>query len=46
MEVAFHREVPAEAVISTVERLQRNVRQAHPEIQDIFVEAKALPQGR
>jgi cation diffusion facilitator family transporter len=42
IEVAFARRLDAEEVASTIDRMQRRLRGAHPELEHIFIEAEHL----
>ncbi|HEY9599776.1 MAG TPA: cation transporter, partial [Cyanophyceae cyanobacterium] len=46
LEIQFHRTISAEEVAFAVERLEKAICQKHPDIKNIFIEAKSLTVNR
>ena len=46
LEIQFHKNLSAEEVASAVERIERTICRKHPDIKQIFIEAKSLVSNR
>jgi cation diffusion facilitator family transporter len=45
LDIRFKKDLTAEEIATGVERLEKKIRDQHPEIQHIFIEAKSLTEG-
>jgi divalent metal cation (Fe/Co/Zn/Cd) transporter len=46
LDIRFKKDLTAEEIATGVERLEKKIRDQHPEIQHIFIEAKSLTEGQ
>lgn len=46
LDIRFKKDLTAEEIATGVERLEKEIRDQHPEIQHIFIEAKSLTEGQ
>jgi divalent metal cation (Fe/Co/Zn/Cd) transporter len=46
MDLRFEKALDAEKVAAAIDRVERNIREAHPEVRFVFIEAESLTERR